>query len=617
MNGNFQNEPVNNQQPVSNSQGITGQQIQPNVQNTQFVAEPQIQQPPVAAPQFNSYEAVSNGNKKNKFSTELLILIGTIAAIIIGFVCYYFINMNNPTNIYRKLIEKGIDGIFEVVNQNEDKINSTFNFDLDLDLEQELLDQSLLDLINKTTIGFNYQLDKKSEQLVLKIDSDYDKESLIDLQMFIDNKNKKTYLYSKDYYNKYLEIEMEDYSSFAELFDDKKLTFVQKISSKKAKKIMKDEFTKIIKKEDCSKEDGTYVLKITEKELLDRLKIAITNLKNNQKFLDCYKDPDGLKETMSSFIDEIDESSASSEPIKISISKKTFSTKIDKLVVDGMGDELIFENKDKETTYKLNSENELVLSGYIKKTKEKNTTELEISVQVPDLGELKIDLDITDEKNKDIDKVKTSKVKTFDDITEAELNEIITKFQNSKLYEIINSLSGSLGTEDDYDYNYDYDSNNSINNNNNNNLASSSSDTINIYDYKKINLSIPEGFTNTYSSDNYKEYKKDDTKITVRAGFYDNKDEFFKTLDSKVKYTKEYDYYKDVTLSEEKTKTVGGKKFYYKDYSYEYVGVVSNTKYLEKYFCYNVGEHNYLIIEVVSKNSAVSDNVVNTILSIK
>lgn len=613
MNENFQNSSANDSQSVSNSQNTIGQQTQQNIQNTQFVSEQQMK-PPVVNSQFGAETVVSSGNKPNKFSSELFILIGVIVAILVGFACYYFINMNNPTNIYRKLIEKGIDGIFEVVNQNEDKINSTFNLDFDLDLEQELLDQSLLDLINKTTIGFNYQLDKKSEQLVLKIDSNYGKESLIDLQMFIDNKNKKTYLYAKDYYDKYLEIEMEDYSSFAELFDDEKLTFGQKISSKKAKKIMKDEFTKIIKKEDCSKEDGTYVLIITEKDLLDRLKTAITNLKNNQKFLDCYEDPDGLKETMSSFIDEIDETSASSEPIKISISKKFFSTKIDKFVVDGMGDELIFENKDKKTTYKLNSEDELVLKGYIKKAKEKNTTELEISVQVPDLGELKIDLDITDEKNKDIDKVKTSKIKSFDDITEAELNEILAKIQDSKLYELVMSALGSLemnGDNTDTEFDYDY------NDNSDSSSTSDSSDTINVYDYKNIKLSIPEGFTNTYSSDNYKMYKKDDVEIAVRAGFYDSKDEFFKTLDSKVKYTKEYDYYRDVVLSEEKTKTVDGKKFYYKDYSYEYVGVVSNTKYLEKYFCYNVGDHYYLIIEVVSKNSVISDNVLNTILSIK
>lgn len=578
---------------------------------------------------FRHKSTMNNGSKPSKLGgAKLGSIIGIAVALlfVIGFTYYYFINMNNPTNIYRNLVKKGINEIYDVVYQDDDKMNTTFNMDFDLDLEQELLDQSLLDLINKTTIGFNYQMDKDSEQLVLKLDSDYGKDSLIDLQLFVDSKNKKTYLYAKDYYDKYLEVEMDDYSSFTELFEDGELTIGQTINAKKAKKIIIDEFTKIIESEDCSKEDGAYVLKITEKEMLNRIKTAMTNLKNNQKFLDCYEDPNAMKDNISSIIDGIDVESASTETIKISINKKMLSSKIDTLVVSSMGDEVIFENKGEETTYKFNSENELVLSGYIKVKEEKNTTKSEVLVEIPEFGKLKVNLDTINENNKDIDKVNTSNVKSFDDITEAEQTEIMTKIQESKLYEIIILISGSLGMGDDsydddfdYDYDYDYDYDHDYDfgeDDNDTGFVAGTTDSINVYDYKTITLSIPDGFTNTYNSDTYKTYKKDDIEIVVKASSYDSEDDYFKTLSSTVGYAKKDEYYKDVVLSNKNTKSVGGTKYYYKDYSYEYVGVVSNTKYYEKHICTNVGNDYYLIFEITSKNTAISDSLLDVLLSI-
>lgn len=578
---------------------------------------------------FRHKSTMNNGSKPSKLGgAKLGSIIGIAVALlfVIGFTYYYFINMNNPTNIYRNLVKKGINEIYDVVYQDDDKMNTTFNMDFDLDLEQELLDQSLLDLINKTTIGFNYQMDKDSEQLVLKLDSDYGKDSLIDLQLFVDSKNKKTYLYAKDYYDKYLEVEMDDYSSFTELFEDGELTIGQTINAKKAKKIIIDEFTKIIESEDCSKEDGAYVLKITEKEMLNRIKTVMTNLKNNQKFLDCYEDPNAMKDNISSIIDGIDVESASTETIKISINKKMLSSKIDTLVVSSMGDEVIFENKGEETTYKFNSENELVLSGYIKVKEEKNTTKSEVLVEIPEFGKLKVNLDTINENNKDIDKVNTSNVKSFDDITEAEQTEIMTKIQESKLYEIIILISGSLGMGDDsydddfdYDYDYDYDYDHDYDfgeDDNDTGFVAGTTDSINVYDYKTITLSIPDGFTNTYNSDTYKTYKKDDIEIVVKASSYDSEDDYFKTLSSTVGYAKKDEYYKDVVLSNKNTKSVGGTKYYYKDYSYEYVGVVSNTKYYEKHICTNVGNDYYLIFEITSKNTAISDSLLDVLLSI-
>lgn len=588
-----------------------GSQSNLNPQNTN------IQQPQPVSPnsQFVVEQAMKNESKRGKLGGGKLGLIISIAVALLfamGATCYYFISMNNPTNIYRNFVKKGITEIYDTIYKDYDKMNTTVNMDFDLDLEQEILEQNLLDLINKTTIVFNYQMDKDSEKQVLKLDSDYGKDSLIDLQLFIDSKNKKSYLYAKDYYDKYLEVEMDDYSSFTELFEGGELSIGQTIN---AKKIIIDEFTKIIESEDCSKEDGAYVLKITEKEMLNRIKTAMINLKNNQKFLDCYEEPNVIKDNISSIIDDIDVESASTETIKISINKKMLSSKIDKLVVSSMNVEVIFENKGEETTYKFNSENELVLSGYIKLQAGKNTTKSEFLVEIPEFGKLKVNLDTINENNKDIDKFNTSNVKSFDDITEEEQFEIMTKIQESKISEIITLISEILGMNDnsyddgindDFDVDFDDDTG----------FVAGTTDSINVYDYRIITYNIPEGFNNTFDSDTYKIYKKDDIEIIVKAYSYESEDDYFKALSKTVEYAKEDKYYKDVVLSNKNTKLVGGTTYYYKDYSYEYIGIISNTKYYTKHICTNIGNDYYLIFEITSKNNAISDSLLDVILSI-
>lgn len=432
MNDNFQNSTVNNEQTsVQNLQFMTEQQSQSAVSNSQYVTG----------------QAMNNEGKSNKTcGTKLKIVIGIVVILlfVIGLTCYYFISMNNSTNIYRNLVKEGINEIYDVVYQDYDKMNTTLNMDFDLDLEQELLDQKFIDLINKTTISFNYQIDMNSKQLVLKLDSDYENDSLIDLQLFVDSKNKETYLYAKDYYDKYIGLEVDDYTFFAEWFEERKLTIGQPINDKKAKKIIINEFAKIIKSKDCSKENGNYVIKITEKEMLKRIKTVMNNLKNNKKFLNCYEEPSKAKDNITSIINDINIKSASTKIIKISINKKMFSSKIDKLTVSSMNYEVIFENKGEEITYKFSSENELVLSGYIKMKEEKNTTKSETLVEIPKVGKLKVNLDIVNKNNKDIDKADISNVKLSDDITEAEQTEIMAKIEKSKLYEIITLISEGL-----------------------------------------------------------------------------------------------------------------------------------------------------------------------------
>lgn len=557
--------------------------------------------------QFNQ---VPNKKINNK---QLGLIIGGAATliIVIGLLCYYFLSLNNPTNFYRGLVRKSINEVFDIVYQDDKKINASVDLGVKLKLEDGLIDESLVDLVNKTKIKLNYQMDKEKEQILMKLDSDYDKDSLLDVELFIDNKNEETYLYAKDYFDKYLEVEMDDYSSFSEMFEEGELTFGQEVNSKKAKKIITEELTKVITSEDCSKEDGSYVFEITEEELIERLTEALKNLKDNDKFLECYEDEDAVKEALQSLIDTYEDSEYTDEVFKISIDK-TFTNKIEKAVVEYQEIKMTATVDNDTTYYEVLSDNEKVLEGYIKNTKNKDNNDTELSLKIPELGSVVINLDTSYVTGKDIDKVDISGAKSMDELTEEEQTEIMTNIQESKLFELIETFSGSFGGddfEDDYYYeedDFDYSD------------VTIGSDDYELYSYDEsdvVSLNIPSDYESTYSSDTYKVFEKDDIEVGFRISFYDDEDEYLESLDSMLEYTEDDESYKNVKLSDKKSKTVNGRTYYYRDYTYDY-DFIGTTTYNEKYLCTKISENNYLIVEVSAIDSEISESDLNTFLSI-
>ena len=573
---------VNNINSQSNNTSMTSNINNQNASMTNNVnnqSSQQVNNAYVNSSINNGYHAPVKKSKNN----GVKIIIAIIALLlIVGAAGYYFIINNKPKNVYRNLVKNLINEVYDVSSLDDDKTSLTFDLGLNVKFDQELLDQSLLDLINKTKLSLNIQMDRNSGQFVTKLDSDYDNESLIDLQLFVDTKNKKTYLYAKDYYDKYIEVEEDDYSSYNEIFEIGKLNFTQKANRNKSKKILIKELISIIKDEDCYKENGN---------------------------------PDSVKENIEDIISNITEGD-SNEIIKYSVSKTTLTNKLEKLVVSSGTSEVTFEVNGDKTNYEFKENNETVLNGYVVITKEKNGKKYEILVKIPEVGELTLNFGISNQKVGEIDKADASNSKKLQDISVEDQMKIAENFQNSKLYEIVTIISEIFsGNDSDNDYDYDNDYDTDYDNDYDNNTSTNTT-TLSINGYKTINLTIPEGFTSVYESDNYKSYSKDDLSITFRANSYDSADEYLKTLDSKVVYANKDEYYKNVNLSDKKSKLVNNTVYYYKDYTFDYVSKYSNIKYYEKYLCTDLGKNNYLIVEISSKNNQISDNLLNTILSI-
>ena len=563
--------------------------------------------------QVNNGMQFPSQQKTSKKNNNILIIVPILLVIfLVGFLSWYLLIFKNPVSVYRSYIKKGINEVFSIVNKNDDKYESGIKIGANVKVNNDMIDESILDLINNISLNFNFQTDKKSQQLVYKLESKYKEDSLLNISAFVDSKDKKSYVYLKDYLDKYIEMDLEEYTSFAKLLEDE--TFAQKVNKNTVKEILIKEISNVITKENATKENDVYILKFTEKELVEKTKTIINNLKNNQKYLNCFENPDEVKSNLEDSIENLNNIEIGDKTLTYKVYKKGLMQKVTKVEV--IYDDMIlsFDIDGKVINYTLTQSGEKVLDGSINITGEKNNKKIGLTLNIPEVGSITLNFELTYVKGKDIDKIDSSKITK--ELTDEDKEEIMSKLQDSKLYELITSFSNNY---DDSDFNIDFDDSNDYGDDNYDfSDITSSSNQISTSNGKTINFEVPSSYENYYNNNTYKSFKNDNTDITVKViNYYDDEDDYLNTLDSKVTYAKKDKYYGNVNLSNKKTMDVNGKTYYYKDYTYDYIGTTQNTKYYEKYLCAKLDNDNYYIVEVSSKNLEISSSDLNKFLSIK
>lgn len=581
-------------QPVQNTS--LGQQQNINIQPVEPMVD-QVTQNEFGMPAYDN--KISN---KGKYG--LLAVIGVLIIVLVSIISYYFISSNNPTNFYRGFIKKGIDEIFAVT-EVPDKMKTSLKLDMDLDLEDDLLDSKIIDLINKTTLDIDVQLDKKAEQILLNVDSDYGKDSLLDLLLYVDNDEEETYLYAKDFYNKYLEVPVDDYSEISELFTSED-PFDEIFEDKnKIEKILKKELVAIISNDDCYKEDGYFVLELTEEKLSENLLEVLKKLNDNKDFINSFEDSESVKENLENMIDSYDSKYLSEEELKIAIKKTMFTNKIEELIFEYDGTKVEFIADGETYSYEVNVEDEKVLSGTVKIAEEKDTIKTEIAAKIPEVGKIEVNLESTYVEGKNIDKVNVSNAKSIEKLTEEEQTEIMTKIEESKLYELIAPL---LESDNDNYYNDDYNDESDINSN-----VSTNYNEVKLYGSgQKISYNVPSGYKLSYNKDSYKSYEKDGIEVSVIPNYYESVDEYLNDLENDLEYM---DTFQNVNLSDRMSKIVNGKTFYYRTLSYDYAGF-NTTKYYETYIIIPINDDDSLTIEVSSADEQITESDLNAFLTI-
>ena len=232
--------------------------------------------------------------KTKKSKLGLIILLIVLIVIIAGTLGYYFMFYTNPVNTYKRLLDDATkEAMVALKEANTEKAEIETKLKANIELKDETVDQKIIDLINKTDIISTIQFDKENKQMTVKLDANYDSKDLLDIELFNDSKNKKTYLYAKDLLDAYLEVPIDDYSEIEDLYTATNMFMAKdEESAEKIKTILNNELIKVIKEEYCSKQseglNNIYVFKINEVQLAQEIKSIVTNLKSNNEFISCY-----------------------------------------------------------------------------------------------------------------------------------------------------------------------------------------------------------------------------------------------------------------------------------------------------------------------------------------
>ena len=435
---------------------------QPDVQSMQqstlnippTMANPFVQQPTSQPePAHNGYQSpvLPGDEEKGKSKTGIIACVIAVVLIIAGLAGYYFLT-SNPKYVYQSMYKQMINRVLDIIpEENADITNTTLSLSANIDLDDELdelIDSEIINLMNAIKLSANYQYDNNTKELVLKLDVDYDKDSLIDAAFFANLKNSEAYVLAKDYYDKYVKVQVED---LTEDFDTE-LSAEQIANIKRFKKLFVKELVKVIESKDVRKENGKYVLEISSQEIAKRYSKIFAEIADNKDILDCFNDE--YKENVEQAFKEVSEyfeeaaKDLTEKKFKITITKAFIGNGIKQLTIEGEESKLVFDVTKGKVEYKLVQSSEDVFTGYFKYDDGKETSKYEVLVTIPELGSFKVNAELLGKKVTAVDKIDSTKVIELEDITESEMLDIMDKFENSKLYEVVQEFASIFDTED-------------------------------------------------------------------------------------------------------------------------------------------------------------------------
>lgn len=442
-----------------------GEENKPNQKAEQKPQEMENQNgEPISNEQTDNFKVGSGESTKKKGKGKSVFLILAILLIVaIAGLVYYFTIYTKPDKMYQRLVESTIDSYTNERKEVDYKTSKTA-YKLSAELDTNQLDKDILDLINNINLGVEVQVDNEEKQFLMNLKADYEKENLLDIQMYSDVDKEKTYMQIKNLLNKYIEVEEIDdefYSLLNETLENPKMTASEKNSLQKAMNIIKKEFTNSIKGEYCSAQkeeitiDGKTVnttkntIKMNVKQLKEEYTTVFKNLRDNEEFINCFEEDEKVYETLDDLIDKLEDlKDDEATTVEIAIYTEGIMEKVAKF-------DMTIDNEKREQTLKLTvtkteensyyfellEDKDTVCTGTIK-VEEKNENEgtIKLEINVSDVGKIKLNIEYSQKFNEDIDKVDVTDSVDPDEVTEEDQQTLATNLQKSKLYELIQSF---------------------------------------------------------------------------------------------------------------------------------------------------------------------------------
>lgn len=592
-------------------------------------------------------QPIKKKRKKGPIVFLLILIVAIVAAL-----GYYFLYYSTPEQVIKRTISSSMNSYKnDTKNTNYNTSKTNVSIDANITANTDYIDKDVIDLINKTEISFDVQSSKEDKQLIVNLESNYGKDPLINMQMFSDAKNEKTYIYLKDLLNKYIEIDEDNtyYEGLIELFEAQNGLESENDKAQKASNIVEKEILGIIKSEYCSsqkvdinvnneKVNATKnTVKMNMAQFKKELSQIFNNLKNNQEYLNCFESSENIGGMLEEAIDSIDEiEEESSFTLEFSIYTKGFlqepvkyevkfyeQTSMQSIAISAT------EIGENEYYYEITMNDMLpIISGKMK-IEERNDNEgtVKFMLNIQEIGTFELKIDYSEKYDEQIDKVDVKNSVKSDNLTLIDQINLANNLQNSKLFELIEDFSGTSLTEPlDPELNAptspietDENEDNPTTipeNEEDEEVKTKDNEIISYNDKYKITFNVPTGYTSRFVSENYRSLDKSDGDVSVKVSTESGtKDDYYKDLETSAETYKKDDY-KNVTLTNMETMEVEGRKVYYATLSYERESGNYTYKNSTKYVWTEISS-DYLMDLRISNSDKMTDDELKQILTIK
>ena len=385
---------------------------------------------------------------KKKSALPILILIFVLAVVGVGgyFIAQKFIGSKTPKEMFMSSIEKAVKKNSNIKERGFNTLSDKFN--INVKVSSVLLDQELLNVINKLNISGKVDYDTKNNIFYANIDTTYDKESLLKLSTYLEDNT--MYMMFGDLLNKWIKVDGVDTSSFdfsniasANTADLEKYSAFFDEMLKEFKGALKDDYFT------SEKIDGgtRITLTIDDNNVKDILIDTIKGLKESKDFKKVYKDVYGVELVDSELEASInnlknENLSVGKIVVKLDTNSKGEFTKIDVTIGSGSNEySLVFEQTSDDTVeFAVKTQGIKMFSGSYtaKENNGKSTVKLTLSMMEMINVELNIEEEITYDGK--IEKVDVSNAVSSDQLTDADVAKLDKIYDTKGMKKLLKDL---------------------------------------------------------------------------------------------------------------------------------------------------------------------------------
>lgn len=398
--------------------------------------------------------------KEKRSNKSLLVAIVIIVLLAIAGGIFYFVKITSPKYIFTAKINSLLVESESKSNKEFEKFNTSLTLSGNIETTNSEYKQ-IANIINDGKIKIDIQADLEAKKALLGANIDYKNQELLQANAFFQAGDQNVYFYVKDLFDKYFKVDMSDST---EEFDidaifDVDTSDSENINKKISDKIIKDTISENLKDEYFSKEtvDGMTknTMKVTVAELRNIYINVITSLKDNEKYLNCFKDPEKLKESYEKILKTVQEfdNKYDTYSIEIAIYTKGFSNKAKKVETRAIISEneeakfVINEIDEKNYDFSLDIKSEEkgmpitaeALKGTIKiEDKSDETKAISVVVEnIPDVGKVSLDLEVSMSQDTDIENVNVLNSVDINNLSQSDMFKLYTNLTKMKIYPLI------------------------------------------------------------------------------------------------------------------------------------------------------------------------------------